>query len=72
MGCFFIRLRTIGHACGLAVMQENSSVKVSHFEGFGVVQDNALCLARNAHRCVSVVSISPQCNICAVGGILAL
>jgi hypothetical protein len=56
----------LDHACGFAVMQENSSVHVSQFEGFGVVRDNSLCLARNAHRFVVLVTFSLLCNICAV------
>jgi hypothetical protein len=52
-------------------MQENSSVHVSHFEGFGAVQDNTFCLARNAHRCVVLVIFSLLCNTCAVVRILA-
>jgi hypothetical protein len=44
---------------------------VSHFEGFGVVQDNALWLARNAHRCVVLVTFSLLCNICAAVSVSA-
>jgi hypothetical protein len=61
----------LGHTCGFAIMQENSSVHVSQFEGFGVVQDNTLCLARNARRCVVLGTFSLLCNICAVVRILA-
>jgi hypothetical protein len=36
-----------------------------------VVQDNTLCLARNVHRCVVLVTFSLLCNICALVRILA-
>jgi len=61
----------LAHICGFAVMHENSSVHVSQFEGFDVVQDNTFCFPRNAHWFVVLVTFSFLCNTCAVVKILA-